>query len=125
LHYSTFEEKKKGSTGVGSLTVYNQFNKPEGVAKQLYFKRVRIRHSDAHVPSRPLSSFPSTLVGEYIGVEKFDVYLVNLNWEKEAATPQNFDAQRARDITAAYCEQLLSHFEMNVHPGALNMPVRR
>lgn len=88
----------------------------------MYFKRFSLLNPESG-ERRSLSAFPSTLVGKYTGTSTFEVYLCNLNWDPVAVT--EFKEQRAKDVTDAFCKQVLEHFGVVVHQGAHDIAVSR
>jgi hypothetical protein len=124
---STYDSSPKVLSGSNELVVYTPLNKPEAVSKQLYFKRMTLERPSSDLKAadaqerRTLNSFPSTLVGSLN--RSFDVYLINLNWNEGASDV--FTHQRVEDVSEAFVKQIIAHFKLKVHGGALEARVRR
>jgi hypothetical protein len=133
----SYASSEKLLSGLNELAVYTHMNKPDGVSKEIYFKRFRLLRSDPESSEsegevedgkgyskedrRSLTEFPSTLVGCLN--KTLDVYLMNLNWDSKAKAC--FTTQRAQDLTDSFATQIISHFKLKVHAGALDMKVRK
>lgn len=131
---SSYDFGDKIASGQNEFIVYTPMNKPPSLSKQMYFKRMSLLNPNADEESekeedeeggesktapredrRPLTAFPSTLVGCLNQV--YHVYLINLNWNKRANSV--FSTQRANDVTKAFVQQIIAHFKLKVVASVL------